>query len=174
MERTKISVEEYLENNELLKTYYTPFETKREIVDVIVSQVVEDKGMKKIDQTFLYRIATQVFIETITNIDMSIKSNSGLDGYDVLCLNDALNELIDMISTEFDRFDSILKLKLDDFYRYENSTSSILLSLKKNLSDFFKKKTDELNEMIANIDSKEISEKIKMTINENLKKYGGK
>lgn len=174
MNENRISVAEYLENDELLEINYTPYDVKINIVDVILSQVVTEGDMRKIDSAFLHRISTQVFIESITNIDMSIKSEHDLNGYDLLCLNNELDALIDIISDEFERFEDILRLKVDDFYKYNTSTSATLLSLKNTVSKFINKKSDEINELIENLDTVSISDKLKNIINENLKKYKGK
>ena len=174
MNENKISVAEYLEDNELLEIKYTPYDVKSSIVDVILSQVTTKEEINKIDSALLYRISTQVFIEAITNIDMSIVSEENISGFDLLCLYDELDSLIDTIAEEFDRFEDILQLKVDDFHRYNTSTSATLLSLKKALSKFTKTKSDEMNELIQNLDTAAISNKLKNIINENLEKYKGK
>lgn len=174
MNENKISVAEYLKNNELLEINYTPYEVKLNIVNVMLSQVITKGELNKIDSALLKRISTQVFIESITNIDMSIKSEQNLSGYDLLCLYDELDTLIDIVSDEFKRFEDILKLKVDDFYKYNISTSATLLSLKNAFSKFIKVKGDEINELIQNLDTVSISDKLKNIINENLEKYKGK
>lgn len=172
-ENKKISVSEYLEDRDLLELNYTPYDIKVEIVDVIISQIIETKEQKTIDSAILHRVSDQVFIEESTNIDFSILSEEGLGGYDKLCLEDELDELLYNISSEYERFTEILEYKLADFYRYENSTSSTLLSLKNQIIGFFKKKSLEMQELINNIDSKEVAEKLKNIINENLERYKG-
>jgi len=174
MSDNKISVSNYLENVELLEIDYTPYDVKVDIVDVILSQVIIDDEMEKIDSALLKRISTQIFIESITNIDMSIKSDNGLDGYDELCLLNELDDLLNLIFDEYSRFENILELKVADFYRYKNSTSSTLLSLKNKLSKFVKEKSDEINNLIENIDTQALSNKLKVLIDENIKKYRGK
>lgn len=174
MSDNKISVSNYLENVELLEVDYTPYDVKVNIVDVILSQVIIDDEIEKIDSALLKRISTQIFIESITNIDMSIKSDNGLDGYDELCLFDELDTLIELVYDEYRRFENILELKVNDFYRYKNSTSSTLLSLKNKLSKFVKEKSDEINNLIENIDTQALSNKLKVLIDENIKKYRGK
>jgi hypothetical protein len=173
MSENKISVREYLDNKELLEINYTPHDIKNNIVDVMLSQVVVRDGLQKINSVLLNRISTQIFIESITNIDMSVKSDKNLDGYDELCFNNELEELLEIISNEYSRFEYILKLKIDDLNRYNNSTSATILSLKKSVVDFVKKKSDEINQFINNIDTQTISNNLKVLINDNLKKYKG-
>ena len=174
MNENKISVTEYLEDKGLLEINYIPYDVKSNIVDVILSKVSTAGEINKLDSALLHRISTQVFIESITNIDMSIESEENLNGYDLLCLYDELDSLIDTIIDEFERFEHILELKVEDFHRYNTSTSATLLSLKNVLSKFVKKKSDEINELIRNLDTSAISEKLKNIINENLEKYKGK
>ena len=91
----------------------------------------------------------------------------------VLCLNNNLDHLIELLEDEYNRFIEILELKMEDFYRYNNSTSSTLFYIKSILSKFVKQKSEEINEFIANIDTKLISDKLKKIIDENIKKYKG-
>lgn len=174
MNENKISVSEYLKDNNKLEVNYIPYDVKLDIVDVVLSQVISNDGMPKVDSALLKRVSTEVFIETITNIDMSIKSEFDLGGYDELCLNNGLDFLIEFIEDEFDRFNEILDSKLNDFYRYNNSTGSVLMSLKNSLVKFINKKTNEVNELINTIDTKDISNRLKKLIEENMEKYRGK
>jgi hypothetical protein len=174
MNENKISVSEFLETPELLEVGYTPYDKKVDIVDVILSQVIVNDEVEKIDSALLKRIKTQIFIESITNIDMSIESDDGLNGYDELCLLDELDMLIELIYDEYSRFEEILELKLQDFYRYKTSTSATMLSLKNNFLKFAKEKYDEISNMIDNIDTHALSDKLKVFINDNIEKYRGK
>jgi hypothetical protein len=173
MSENKISVSEYLNNKELLEINYTPYDIKNNIVDAILSQVTVKDGLHKINSVLLNRVSTHIFIESITNIDMSIKSDKNLDGYDELCFNNELEELLEIINDEYSRFKYILKLKIDDLNRYSNSTSATLVSLKKSVVEFIKQKSDEINQFITNIDTQAISDNLKVLINDNLKKYKG-
>jgi hypothetical protein len=166
----RISVIEYLQNPGELELNYTPYNIKAEIVDVILSQVITENEMKKIDSALLDRVSTQIFIESATNIDMSIESEEGLDGYDLLCLNDELDHVIFVIGTEFDRFKEILDLKVADFYRYENSTSATLLLLKRLMYTFMKKKVDEARQLVEGVDTKAVAERMKVFLNAQLER----
>ena len=145
MSENKISVSEYLNNKELLEINYTPYDIKNNIVDAILSQVIVKDGLHKINSVLLNRVSIHIFIESITNIDMSIKSDKNLDGYDELCFNNELEELLEIINDEYSRFKYILKLKIDDLNRYSNSTSATLVSLKRSVVEFIKQKSDEIN-----------------------------
>lgn len=173
MSENKISVSEYLNNKELLEINYTPYDIKNNIVDAILSQVIVKDGLHKINSVLLNRVSIHIFIESITNIDMSIKSDKNLDGYDELCFNNELEELLEIINDEYSRFKYILKLKIDDLNRYSNSTSATLVSLKRSVVEFIKQKSDEINQFITNIDTQVISDNLKVLINDNLKKYKG-
>ena len=66
MNENKISVSKYLENKDLLKINYIPYDVKLNIVDVVLSQVIIDDEIQKIDSALLKRVSTEVFIESIT------------------------------------------------------------------------------------------------------------
>ena len=79
---TKISVYDYYNDNNKLEITFTPFDTKLQIVSNIISEVIKSVG--GINTSLLRRISTEIFIETITNIDMKIQDENGLSGFDQL------------------------------------------------------------------------------------------
>jgi len=76
----KISVAEYLNNKELLVLTYLPFDTKMEIVSNIINSVTNSVG--GLNTTLMRRVSTEVFIESITNIDLNIVDENNLKGFD--------------------------------------------------------------------------------------------
>lgn len=171
MSENKISVSQYLENEDLLEINYVPYDVKREIVDTIIFQVTRYGEMKNIDTALLHRVSCEIFIESITNINMSIVNENNLGGYDVLCMNNALDELLYEIDEEYSRFLEILEYKLSDFHKQNTSTAAILLLLKNKLYSFGNEKLNDLRVLTENIDVKQIGDKLKEIINENLEKY---
>jgi len=62
---------------------YIPFDNKLQIVSHIVQGLID--ATKGINTALLKRISKEVFIESITNIDLNIIDENGLKGYDQLC-----------------------------------------------------------------------------------------
>lgn len=174
MSENKISATEYITNEELLEVSYVPYIAKKEIVDTILSQVIKSGDMNTIDTALLERVSCEIFIESITNINMSISSEDGLSGYDVLCMNNMLDSLISEIEEEYFRFHEILEYKVSDFIRNNNSTAATLLSIINRFVNWGKEKSKELTKQIENIDVKNVSESLKNLIEDNLNKYRDK
>ena len=94
----RISAQEYLDNNALLELVYIPYEQKVTICDAILSQVLNKDGFATVDSVLLKRVKTQIIIESISNLDLSIVNEDGLNGYDVL--SDGEVVLIDLYESE--------------------------------------------------------------------------
>lgn len=158
---TKISVENYLASPELIEVYYVPYETKVNICNVILNQVIKKDGcMYYIDSALLDRVKTQVVIESITNLDLSIKDENGLDGYDLLCKENELSNLIDFISYEYNKFDEIIKFKVQDFYNSNGSISGFLHFTKKEIINKYNEIMDSFTKFISNINAKDVADVI--------------
>ncbi len=156
----KISVEEYLENINLLEIHYTKYYDKMEIVDTILSKIiVHDSSPRTINTAILDRVATQVFIEAITNLDLSIVDEDGLDGYDLLCYEDELNDLLSIsgIANEYSIFRDILEKRINDFYNYENNIAVAINNIKKDFLNYTNSGLDYLNQMISSIDAEKVA-----------------
>ena len=99
----KITMQEFYENAELLEATYIPFESKLTIALTIVESLIDSHG--SINTTILRRTATEMILDTITNIDMSLECDEiGLNGYDYLYYNeDCYNLLMGLIGLSFMR-----------------------------------------------------------------------
>lgn len=174
MTENKISVTQYMENGNLLEISYVPYDQKVEIVEAIIPSIVRyGIDVQRIDTALLQRVSCEIFIESITNIDMTLPDQHGLSGYDTLCLNNVLDDLLYEISAEYDRFMEILSYKIKDFEKQHNSTSAVILYLKNKLINFGKTKTDELFNRINNLDTQKLGNEIKSFIKQNLKDIKG-
>lgn len=169
----KLRIEEYLENKSVLELFYTPYENKVEIVEVILSQVVKHNELVNVDTALLKRISFQVFMEHITNLDLSDTNSNGLNGYDYLCSKNEINDLLslDFIKNELDRFNEILDCKLNDIYREKTSVGYVLVYIKNIISSFMKNKQDELNDYISNLDTKKIMDTIRIDLLGNIERF---
>ena len=154
----KISVNEFLNNSDLLEITYTPFYTKLQIVTKILNSVINATG--EINTSIIRRISTQVFIENITNIDMSIKDENDLDGYDKLCYLNKLSDLKKLIGLEYIEFENILNERLMDYIRIETNPTyavSEIYKMASNNTDALstllldKSKDVEIDELVSQI-----------------------
>ncbi len=109
----KISVLDYVNNNDLLEIRYIPFETKLRIIDSIITEIIEKE--KTINTSLIRRISIQIFIENSTNIDLSSTDDNNLDGFNQLYYYNALESLTRFIGNEYSEFLLILKERISDY-----------------------------------------------------------
>ena len=167
MKENKISVQAYLDNKDLLEIIYVPYEQKVTICDVILSQVAHKYGFATIDSVLLDRVKTQVILESISNLDLSLINDAGLNGYDLLCYNDELYVLIN--NNEFEKFNKIIELRLKDFYNENASLRGYIHYLVNKASEKVELFKEDLSGFIQNLDSKAIADKIIDMISESMK-----
>lgn len=155
MENNKISAIEYINNNELLEVNYIPFDQKMQVVSNVLSEVINSVG--GLNTTLLRRISTEVFIETITNIDMSIVDDNGLGGFDQLCYNNQLDTLKSIISREYDEFEKILSERVSDYIRIETNPAVTISNIYDQIKVYYNNIMDYLSSRIQDIDVDNIS-----------------
>lgn len=115
----KISITEYLNDKSLLELNYIPFHQKKQFIDDIISEVINSSG--KIDTTLIRRISTEIFISALTNIDMGLADENGLQGYDQLCYKNELNNLTNSLGYEYIELQKILNEQVSDYIRIESN-----------------------------------------------------
>ena len=164
----KISVKEYLDNKEKLALIYVPYERKVNICDVILSQVLNKDGFATIDSVLLERVKTQIIIESMSNLDLSIQNESGLNGYDLLSLNNELE--VFEVNPEFEKFNKIIDLRLKDFYNENASLRGYLKYLVDKANNRLATIKADFSEFVHNLDSKAIAGQISDVISESMKK----
>lgn len=167
---TKISVAEYLEDNDLLEINYIPYEQKLEICNVVLEQCISEfEGYYSLNSALLERVQTEVFIENITNLDFSIKDEYGLGGYDQLCMYDELDKLIYSCGFLYEQFEDILDLMVYDYNNNVACTRGYLNTLKSNILNWISILKRDAHDFINNLDSKTITDNI-VTVIKNAKK----
>ena len=120
----KISINEYLNDKSLLEINYIPFHQKKQIVDDIISEVINSSG--KIDTTLIRRISTEIFISVLTNINMGLEDENGLQGYDQLLYTDELDGLINLIGNGYFELKKILDEQISDYIRNDSNPIPVL------------------------------------------------
>ena len=155
----KISVKEYLEDSELLEINYIPYDHKVEICSVILDQCISEfEDYHTLNSVLLNRVKTEIFLGYITNIDLSIKDENGLNGYDQLCLNDELDSLIDACGHLYDQFEDVLELMMRDYYHNIASTRGYMNILKTKTLDWLSVLKRDASDAAKKFDSKKILE----------------
>lgn len=119
--KQKISVADYLNDNGLLEEQYVPFDAKLQIAQSVLMGVI--KAVGGLNTSLLRRIATETFIESITNIDMNIEDEYGLKGFDQLCFHNELTNLTSKLGSEYDELMQILDERVGDYIRTEMNSA---------------------------------------------------
>ena len=156
-----INVREYLNNKTKLELVYIPYGEKINLINLILDNVINrETKPATIDTALLKNVATQIFIQNATNIDLSEDANSGENGYDVLCYNNALYELLSSIRSEFDMFQEILNDKVNDFYRYEYSSAKALYDIEEDIAGAFSDSIDSLETALKNLNVEQLVDRM--------------
>lgn len=167
----RISVEEYLLNKELLEVKkYVPYANKVLLIDAILKEVCFNKnGLFTLDSVVLDRVKLQIFIEEYTNLNLSIKNQNELNGYDLLIMNREFDNVIDKFKDEFKELERILNLRLDDYLRDKSSLKGFLNYKIERIIGFLDYKTNNLIETINNVDVDKLTNSLS-TILDNITK----
>ena len=148
-----ISVKEYIEDKDKLELSYLMYGKKVDLVDIILENVINrETSPATIDTALLKNISLQMFIQNITNIDLSVEANDGENGYDILCYTGELQHLLELVAPEFNRLEEILNDKLNDFYRYEYSSAKALYDIRNAVYQSLSSSADILENALKNID----------------------
>lgn len=164
----RISVQEYLDNKDRLELIYVPHDKKVNICDVILSQVLNKDGFATVDSVMLERVKIQIIIESFSNLDLSIENIDGINGYDLLSLNNKLEEFV--THEEFNKFDKIIELRLKDFYNENASLRGYINYLVNKIQNKFVLLKDDVDNFIQNLDTKAIANKVSDVVSDSIKK----
>ena len=157
-EKNKISVTDYLKDNTLLELTYLPFESKLQIVSHIMTGMIESLG--GLNTSLLRRISTETFIESITNIDMSVEDENNLKGFDQLCYKNELENLKEVLGNEYAELQKILDERVADYIRMETNPALIINSIYDVVSEKIGIAMDMISQRIQNIDVEKLSDMI--------------
>ncbi len=108
---TPNAVEDYL-SEKLDVIEYLPFQKKREIIDMVVEQVVtEENGVKKVDSITQFLSFITVMLVSHTNLSFSENPS---DDYDALSRCGMLEPIIAMFQKDFSDCETLLKMAVAD------------------------------------------------------------
>lgn len=106
------AVAEFINKNVEFKTYL-PFQTKRKVVDIIVSQSIrEEDGVKKVDSIAQYLSFIIAMIGAHTNLELNIENPA--DDYDSLNSCGLLEPIISSFQRDYAECEVLLKMAIAD------------------------------------------------------------
>ena len=157
------AVAEYLKKTLEIKDY-VPFAEKRELCERVLNACNDksDIGLVKVDSVSRYIVFTISIISKYTNLEFSSGEDTefdSLDEYDMLCQEDLLNPILDVIGGEYTTCNNILNMMMADIVANNNNIENVLGSATRRLLDTIdgfvytlSEKVEELNLDLNQID----------------------
>ena len=158
MNENKISVMDYVNDNDLLEVSYIPYDEKMQIVSHVLNGVINSVG--GLNTSILRRIATEVFIESISNIDLGIEDENGLKGFDQLCYLGEMDQLKNLLGNEYAEFQKILDERVQDYIRMETNPALTINAIYEQVSEYAKMAMDYISSQIQNVDVDQVAEMV--------------
>lgn len=143
------AVSDYLKK-ELEVKDYVPFAEKRDFCARVleVCNTKDDSGLVKVDSISRYILFTIAIISKYTNLEFSSGEEEidSLDEYDMLCQNNLLNPILDIIGGEYVTCNNMLNMMMDDIVSNNNTVENVVGTVLGKFSDSL----DELVSALAN------------------------
>ena len=143
------AVSDYLKK-ELEVKDYVPFAEKRDLCARVleVCNTKDDSGLVKVDSISRYILFTIAIISKYTNLEFSSGEEEidSLDEYDMLCQNNLLNPILDIIGGEYVTCNNMLNMMMDDIVSNNNTVENVVGTMLGKFSDSL----DELVSALAN------------------------
>ena len=143
------AVSDYLKK-ELEVKDYVPFAEKRDLCARVleVCNTKDDSGLVKVDSISRYILFTIAIISKYTNLEFSSGEEEidSLDEYDMLCQNNLLNPILDIIGGEYVTCNNMLNMMMDDIVSNNNTVENVVGTVLGKFSDSL----DELVSAFAN------------------------
>lgn len=165
MSENKISVQEYVKDNGLLEVSYIPYDDKMSIVSHVLNGVIKSVG--GLNTSLLRRIATEVFIESISNINLSIEDINGFKGFDQLCYLGEMNKLKAQLGDEYQELQTMLDERVQDYIRTETNPAVTIEAIYNQLTEYAKIAMDYISGQVQNIDTDKVASVITKYITAN-------
>lgn len=167
----KISVAEYIEDNSKLIVNYIPFDEKMNVASRIITGIVNALG--GLNSSLLRRVSTEVFIETISNIDLNIVDENGLKGFDQLCYRRELDKLKEYLGNEYTELAQILSEYVSDYIRTETNPAITIQKIYEQSGTYLNNAFDYISNYIQSIDAEKAAESIRQIISSNIQNQEG-
>lgn len=110
---------------------YVPFVEKRELCARVLNacNIRDDSGLVKVDSVSRYITFTISIISKYTNIEFSSGEDEefdSLDEYDILCENQLLNPILEVIGDEYVTCNNILNMMMSDIEANNNTVETVI------------------------------------------------
>lgn len=156
------AVEDFIKEKLNIKTY-VPFVEKRELCKkVLDASCTRNGSIVEVDSVSRYILFTMAIISKYTNLEFSSGEDEefdSIDEYDMLCQNDLLNPILDVIGMEYTTCNNILNMMMADINANNNNIAAVLdksaqrlLDIVDKLKDVLEDKVEELNLDLSQID----------------------
>lgn len=156
------AVEDFIKEKLNIKTY-VPFAEKRELCKTVLDASCTRKGgIVEVDSVSRYILFTIAIISKYTELEFSSGEDEefdSIDEYDLLCRNNLLNPILDVIGNEYAVCNNILNIMIADIDANSNnivavlnSTMTGILGILDDLKDVLANKIEQLNLDLSQID----------------------
>lgn len=122
------AVADYLKKTLEVKNYL-PFADKRELCASVINacNTRDESGLIKVDSVSRYIAFTIAIISAYTNLEFSADEEfDSLDEYDMLCQNNLLNTILEVIGPEYATCNNLLNMMMDDVLANNNTVETVL------------------------------------------------
>lgn len=140
---------------------YIPFTEKRELCEKILNAACKRNGsIVEVDSVSRYILFTIGMLTKYTNLEFGNDDDlDSVDEYDMLCQNDLLNPILDVIGAEYTTCNNILNMMMADINANNNNSAAVfnksaqkLLDIISGLVDTLVEKAESLNSDLSQID----------------------
>ena len=140
---------------------YIPFTEKRELCEKILNAACKRNGsIVEVDSVSRYILFTIGMLTKYTNLEFGNDDDlDSVDEYDMLCQNDLLNPILDVIGAEYTTCNNILNMMMADINANNNNSAAVfdksaqkLLDIISELADTLVEKVESLNSDLSQID----------------------
>lgn len=149
------AVSDYLKK-ELEVKDYVPFAEKRDLCARVLEacNTKDDSGLVKVDSISRYILFTIAIISKYTNLEFSSDEEEidPLDEYDMLCQNNLLNPILDIIGGEYVTCNNMLNMMMDDIVSNNNTVENVVGTVLGKFSDSLDKLVSALANKVESMD----------------------
>ena len=159
----KYSATEFIEDNSILEVQYLPFDSKLQIASQVLMGVIDAVG--GLNTSLLRRVATETFIEAVSNIDMNIEDENGLKGYDQLCFYRQLDNLAAFLGYEYEELWNILNERVQDYIRTETNPAVTINAIYNQIKEYWEVAMNYISSTVKNVDVEKLTSQLSSLIN---------
>ena len=145
---------EYIRKTLEIKNYI-PFTEKRELCTKVLEScnTTDESGLVKVDSISRYILFTIAVLAKYTNLELTSDENEdSIDKYDLLCQNDLLNPILDVIGAEYSTCNNMLNMMMADIVANNNNIENILGTTANHLMEMVDEFAEVLSGKVESLD----------------------